>query len=88
MKIGRAVVMVKHISLINLIAGKEVIRELIQEEAHATIISAELEKLVSDRNYRDGLIRDYDDIYSLLDTGSASENTAKLMVGYLRQYPT
>lgn len=88
MKIGRAVVMVKHISLINLIAGKHVIRELIQEEAHATIISAELEKLVSDRNYREGLIRDYEDIYSLLDIGSASENTAKLMVGYLRQYPT
>lgn len=85
MKIGKAVVRVKHISLINLIANKEVIRELIQEDASATAISKELDRLVSDRSYREQIIHEYDAILKLLDTGSASENAAKLMVGYLRQ---
>lgn len=83
MKIGKAVVRVKHISLINLIAGKEVIRELIQEDASADAISGELTRLVSDRSYREQIIHEYDAILKLLDTGSASENAAKLMVRYL-----
>ena len=84
MKIARAVVQVEFISLINLIAGKEVIRELIQEEATQTTVSEELEKLVKNADYRQGIQSEYQKIYSLLDTGSASENAARLMVGYLR----
>ena len=87
MKIARAVVQVKWISLINLIAGKEVIRELIQENANVRAISAELEKLVSNAPYRDAILGEYEKIYSVLDTGSASENAAKLMIGYLKQTP-
>lgn len=87
MKIGRAVVMVKHISLINLIAGKEVIRELIQEAATAPTISKELDRLVLDSDYRGIMKTAYNEIYQTLDTGSASENTAKLMTGYLSKKP-
>ncbi len=84
MKIAKAVVQVKFISLINLIAGKEVIRELIQESANVRDISTELEKLVSDEGYRSGIDIEYGKIYQLLDTGSASANAAKLMIGYLK----
>ncbi len=85
MKIARAVVMVKFISLINLIAGKEVIRELIQEDANAKDLSDELVKLTANGPYRKSMLEEYGKIYQLLDTGSASENAAKLMVGYLSQ---
>ncbi len=88
MKIGKAVVQVKFISLINLIAGKEVVRELIQEDANVRDISTELERLVSDEGYRSGMDIEYEKIYRLLDTGSASANAAKLMTGYLHQEVT
>jgi lipid-A-disaccharide synthase len=85
MKIARAVVMVKFISLINLIAGREVIRELIQEDANVKDLSDELVKLTANGPYRRAMLEEYGKIYQLLDTGSASENAAKLMVGYLNK---
>jgi lipid-A-disaccharide synthase len=85
MRIARAVVKVKFISLINLIAGREVIREMIQEQATAEAISAELKKLVGDPTYKRTMKIAYDELYKTLDTGSASENTARLMVKYLRE---
>jgi lipid-A-disaccharide synthase len=83
LQIAKAVVKVKFISLVNLIAGREVIRELIQSEATGQSVSAELDKLVNDMTYRKVMLEEYEKIYTLLDTGSASENTAKLMISYL-----
>ena len=83
-KIAHALVMVPYISLINLIAGKEAIRELIQEKATVDGIGQELSRLINDLSYRNSILSEYDKIYKTLDTGSASENTARLMVGYLK----
>ncbi|MBL7850966.1 MAG: lipid-A-disaccharide synthase [Cyclobacteriaceae bacterium] len=85
MQIGKAVVQVKHISLVNLIAGKEIIRELIQEDASVDAVAGELKQLVSPGPYRDAMLTAYASIYSTLDTGSASENAARLMTDYLRK---
>jgi lipid-A-disaccharide synthase len=83
-KIVKWVIKVPYISLVNLIEGREVIRELIQEKANKEELSAELERLVSDEKYRSKILNDYQQIIQILDTGSASENAAKLMVSYLR----
>jgi lipid-A-disaccharide synthase len=82
-KIAKWVVSVKYISLVNLIAGKQVIRELIQEQANADDVSRELQKLVQNDGYKSQIISDYNNIYKTLDIGSASENAAKLMFSYL-----
>ena len=66
-----------------LIAGKEAIRELIQEKATVDGIGQELSRLINDLSYRNSILSEYEKIYKTLDTGSASENTAKLMMGYL-----
>ena len=79
----KLIIQVKYISLVNLIADKPVVKELIQDDANPATISAELERLLSDPTYRKKVLDDYDTIIKLLDTGSASENAAKLMVGYL-----
>jgi len=74
------IIKVDYISLVNLIAGKPVIRELIQEDASTEVVSAELQKLVDDRDYRAEMISHYDSIIDQLDTGSASHNAAAIMV--------
>lgn len=79
-------VKVKFISLVNLIADKEVIKELIQEEASKEGVLVELKRLLYDDAYRTTIQSEYDDIYRQLDTGSASENTARLMTGYLKDF--
>lgn len=82
-EIARRLIKVPFISLVNLIAGKEVVKEFIQNQATADKISAELQALLSDENYRKRMLNGYDEIIKILDTGSASDNAAKLMVKYL-----
>lgn len=82
--VAKLVIQVEFISLVNLIAGKEVIKELIQREANPEAISKELSLLVADGNYRSKILNDYNSIYQILDTGSASENAARLMINYLK----
>jgi lipid-A-disaccharide synthase len=77
-------VRVRFISLINLIADKEVIKELIQDEAQPQKISNELSQLLAEGDYRNRMRNEYDTIFTLLDTGSASENTARLMLQALK----
>jgi lipid-A-disaccharide synthase len=82
--LAKMVIQVDFISLVNLIAGKEVVKELIQADANFQKIAAELKALLSESSYRDQMIAGYDHIINVLDTGSASENAARLMVGYLK----
>lgn len=80
----KLIIKVKYISLVNLIAGKDVVKELIQDDANVADISAELESLISNTAYRSQIVDDYDAIIRRIDTGSASENAARLMVRYLK----
>lgn len=82
--LGRLVVKVPFISLVNLIAEKQVVRELIQDDANADTITDELKAIMANGSYRKQMLADYDAIIKRLDTGSASENAGKLMVGYLK----
>jgi lipid-A-disaccharide synthase len=75
---------VKFVSLVNLIAGREVVKEMVQSEANPDSVSQELTRILSDTNYRSKILEGYDEIIKTLDTGSASENAARLMVGYLK----
>lgn len=81
--LAKLVIKVPYISLVNLIADKEVVKELIQSEADADTISDELSALVSNGEYRKKMLSEYDEIVKKLDTGSASENAARLMVSRL-----
>ena len=81
----RKMVKVPFISLVNLIANKVVIKELIQEEVTFALVNAELKNLVEDSFYRNEMLLEYERLYQVLDTGSASENTARLMTKYLTQ---
>jgi lipid-A-disaccharide synthase len=81
----KLLIKVPFISLVNLIAGKEVIKELIQRKANVVDIGRELELLVTNKQYRRQIAADYDAIFKTLDTGSASENAGRLMVQYLRE---
>lgn len=83
--LAKLMIKVKFISLVNLIAGREVVKEMIQDEASAIAVSAELKRILNDNAYRKEMMNGYDEIIKILDTGSASENAAKLMVNYLQK---
>jgi lipid-A-disaccharide synthase len=82
--IGKWVVKVPFISLVNLIANKEVVKELLQDNCTPATVSDELQRLLHDKVYRDNVQLGNQEVYKILDIGSASENTAKLMIEYLK----
>lgn len=81
--LGKMMIKVDFVSLVNLILNKEAIRELLQKEATPQNVIVEIRRLIEDNFYRRKMFTDYDQLRSILDTGSASENAARLMVGYL-----
>lgn len=81
----KRLITVPFISLVNLIAEREVVKELIQHRAKVDIIASELRLLVEDDSVRGRMLKGYDDVLERLDTGhSASDNAARHMVQYLK----
>jgi lipid-A-disaccharide synthase len=81
--IAKALIKVPFISLVNLVAQREVVREMIQQDASTDKVSKELNQIMENKVYRNSILKGYDEIIQILDTGSASENTAALMINYL-----
>ncbi len=83
--LAKFLVKVKFISLVNLIAGREVVKEMIQSAASAESVSGELKRILDNNEYRREMLLGYEQIIKILDTGSASENAAELMTRYMRE---
>ena len=81
--IAKRLIKVQYISLVNLIAGKEVVVELIQNEFNVERLNKELKKLLSDTSYRRKIDTAYKEMRNLLSVGRASDNAARLMSEYL-----
>jgi lipid-A-disaccharide synthase len=82
--IAKMLIKVPFISLVNLVAQREVVKELIQKDASEEKVSSELKQVMEYSDYRNSILKGYDEIFKVLDTGSASENTASLMIEYLQ----
>ncbi len=74
--IARQLIKVKYISLVNLIADKEVVKELIQAEMNSKKLKTELQKCLDDRSYFDA---EYKRLKELLGGGGASTKAAKII---------
>ena len=82
--IAKWLIKVDYISLVNLIAEKEVVRELIQQELTTENLVAELKKITTDALQRQHQLNEYARIKALLGKEGASEKAGTLMVNYLR----
>ena len=74
--IARRVVTVPHVAMANLIAGKRMVPELIQNEFTAANIIRHIEPLLPDGPPRESMMQELRRIRSLLSTGPASRENA------------
>ncbi|MNR41101.1 lipid-A-disaccharide synthase [compost metagenome] len=74
---------IKYISLVNLIAEKTVVKELIQDDCNEKALNAELDLILNDVTYRSKMLQNYAELHSLMGEPGASERTAKLIIDYL-----
>lgn len=69
----------KYISLVNLIAGREVVQELFGARFSYQQIHDELGKILHDTAYRQQMLDGYDEIIQMLGKPGASQRTAELI---------
>lgn len=80
----RHVLKVKYISLVNLIAGREVVRELVADTMTVEQVRQELERLLHDEEYRRRMLEGYDRMADRLGEAGAPRRAARQMVELLR----
>lgn len=68
-----------YISLVNLIAGKKVVKELFAKFFTVENIHDEMEKLLFDSEYRKNMLSEYQEIQNILGEENASEKAAELI---------
>lgn len=74
----------KYISLVNLIAGREIVQELFGARFSYREIHDELGRILNDADYRNRMIAGYDSIIRLLGQPGASQRAARLIYTSLR----
>jgi lipid-A-disaccharide synthase len=78
--IAKKLIKIKFISLVNLIANKEIVRELIQKDCTASNIAGELIKIKKGEKKAFQMNKDYNDLIELLGNEGASARVAEDML--------
>ena len=79
-KIAKKIIKIKYISLGNLIADKLAFREFIQDDCNADALVNEIRALIEDKDYRNKMLKDYNEIREALGGSGASSAVAKSMI--------
>lgn len=83
--VGRMVVNVDYLGIVNVIAGREVVKELLQGDATGEKIAAELERLTGDPEARERLTKELDEVVGKLGRGDANRNAAAAVMEAIEQ---
>ena len=73
----------KYISLVNLIADKEIVKELFADRFSVSNISEELGRILPGGEERQNMLDDYEEVYKKLGDTIAPDNAARIMVDLL-----
>ena len=76
---------VKYISLVNLIANREVVRELVADTMTIGNIQHELNLLLNNKKYRQAMLDGYDYMAQRLGEAGAPQNAARQMIALLKK---
>lgn len=81
----RLVLKVRFVSLVNLIAGREVVRELVADTFSVDNIASELTRLLPDGEYRSQMLAGYGEVMGRIGEDSPSECTAHIIYGLVKK---
>lgn len=84
--LAKQLVKVPFISLVNLIMGREVVKELIQGAMNESALQKELKALLTDDSYRERITADYAELWTKLAAdGSPSAKAAAAVIAVVQQ---
>ena len=76
---------VNYISLVNLIADKPVVRELIQKDLNKNTLETEFSKITKDKNNRMAMIAEYENIEKMLGSKGVSDKAVEAILKTLKR---
>lgn len=76
--IMKRMITIKHVGLPNIVAGEEIVKELLQDDANPEKISSEILLLLNDKNYRQRVVEKLESIRNKLGTSGGSDKVAEL----------
>ena len=82
----RHILKVKYISLVNLIADREVVQELVADKMTVAYIREELERILYNKEYRGQMLEGYEYMASRLGEAGAPKRAANRMLELLKKY--
>lgn len=78
-RLGKMLLNIKYISLVNLVVDKFVVKELIQQYCNPNRISEELDLILNDEAYRSQMLANYEELNHHLGGAGASARFAKMI---------
>ncbi|HMS63939.1 MAG TPA: lipid-A-disaccharide synthase [Ignavibacteria bacterium] len=84
-EIGKRLIRIDKIAMVNILAGKEIVKEFLQDEVKPENIVNECRLILSDIKYRNAMIDNFSGIREILTNTDASYNAAKLISQFLKQ---
>jgi lipid-A-disaccharide synthase len=84
----RRLLKVPYVSLVNLIARREVVPELVADSFSVDNIRRELESLLPGGSQRERMLSDYEEVHRLLGESHAADEAASIMVNQLKYQKT
>ena len=82
--VKRHLLKVKYVSLVNLIADREVVRELVAETFSVDNIRQELERILPGGDQREQMLSDYEVVHQRLGESHAPDEAARIMIELLK----
>jgi len=77
--IGKRLVSISHFGLPNIVAGRTVVKELLQQEANAAAIAAEIQRILDDAPYRKEMLANLEGIRVRMGTPGCAERVVRML---------
>jgi len=81
--LGKRLIQVKHLAMVNILAGKEIVKEYIQYDMNKNNLLHEGEKILFDKEYRDKLTGNLNNLKQIFTAGTETKDAAEIICGYL-----
>ena len=81
---GRYLVNLPHISLVNIISGKAAVKEFVQNDFRPAAVAAEIGRIIKDDDYRNNMLGDFQSIRKELGGEGASKKAAEEILKLLK----
>jgi len=83
--IGKLIINVDYISLVNILSGRETVRELLQDEANPETVTSELKKIMFDAKYKEEMLHYYRLSKEPFIDKHASKRVAEIIMEMIRE---